>query len=224
VRCLCRIFDSDSMMLKTGSTFEPPHALGGMNINQAGYVEGTHQRVVEMKDSSAFVKSGDWSKLWERFYLDRYLLIRGAINQSDIVKARASIDNCLECVEFISPDGKLRQKSQGGMTVDVATGNIIPSTSEHILEEKPGIKANILDFKETLLKDFFMTKEVRSVFDHPAIERVMSMIAKGMQARYEDQKFDVTPYLLDPYASWLRVKAPQESSNLHSDVFYFKVS
>lgn len=217
--------DSLSRLSQTkASEFRPPRDIAGIPVIE-GYIQDTHQHVVEMEDSSELFHKNDWNALWNKFNDDRYLLIRGAISPSLIETARKKIEQGLDHSVIKTKDGnesssKSKRKEEG-MSIDVSCGSIIHGSNQYAEQERGFNKMNEQAYRETILRETFENIELDKIYHHPAVFKLLNLLAKGMA---EDFDLEVVPRLLHPNASWLRVKTRGEVSPLHSDIFYFLVS
>lgn len=196
-----RKFDRDSTF------FDLPQDLGGETLRKG--MTKLNQSVDYMVDSNALLQAGDAASLYQRFTEHGYLLFRGLLDKNDIMNARRVVLETLQELRAIDEEGNVL--ATAGWTVDTLTGELISGKSD-FREEQGGLEAK---WREACAHSSLL-----SIKQNNALKKAFTLLSQGKSTA---EKCRYSPRTFAPHYSWLRVKATDEYTPVHADIFYYKV-
>lgn len=191
--------------------FDLPQDLGG-EVLRKGKTK-LNQGVDYMVDSNALLQAGEAEKLYQRFAEHGYLLFRGVLDKNDVMNARRVVLETLKELGTVDEEGNIQ--ADAGWTVDTMTGELI-SGKKDFHEEEEGPEGGL----EGRWRAACSQSSLESIKHSPVLKRALTLLSRG---KSEAEQCRYSPRTFAPHYSWLRIKATDESTPVHADIFYYRV-
>lgn len=209
-----------------------PPDLGGRKVNSKGLVQSYTKYPTNLKfmeDSSHLFLENRGSELWNKFSHDGYLLLRGFLNKRSVEEAHSEITNALISLNHVSKDSKHTALSKTGWTVDMESGTIIAGrddfADDKINKQETRQKWYELG-KSKSLQDIVNNSSLASLFkllsSAKSLEETSAQLKSRTNKTVSTASMQYIPRLFHPNFSWLRIKAHEEFTPAHADIYYFR--
>jgi hypothetical protein len=189
------------------SCIDLPRDLGGEMLKNGR--TALNQDVTHMVDSNGLLNAANADTLYKQFTEHGYLYFKGLLNRSDILESRSQILETLNGLGvFNKKNGNCEVAS--GWTIDTKSGTIISGSCDF-----SGDQASHESWRK-MCKD----SDIEGIRNKTKLKMVLTLLANG-KSQSENCRYQSRT--LAPDFSWVRVKAPNEFTCTHADIFYYKV-
>lgn len=206
-------------------------------VNKKFSVNGTHQTVVEMKESTKLFQRHNSIGLWEDFSRNGYILLRGVLDRDAILQANLDIRKRLVKMCLVDQSDSLTALSSSGYTVEMASGFLVckglggnPSPEDHARQgawrdlcHSSTVQVLYVFLHQSLPAQYFtyrILQILQSILNNEIVDIILLLLADG-KSQCEDPGYQVRKFGQEK--AWLRVKAAHEFTPEHADIYHFRV-
>jgi hypothetical protein len=191
---------------KDSSCIDLPRDLGGEVLKNGR--TALNQDVTHMVDSNGLLNAANADTLYKQFTEHGYLYFKGLLNKSEVIDAQLSITEILHKLGAV--DDQLHSISSTGWTVNTQSGSFVSGKNDF----------SDSDGTEELWRQAAQHPNLEATSHHKLLKLVLTLLARG---KSNHEKCPYAPKRLSNDYSWLRVKAPNEYTNVNASILYYKV-
>lgn len=226
--------DEDDTTSSSSAPRMPKIRVGNRNLTM-------HSDLIEMRDSTAEFRSGDFATLRQRLDIDGFIFIRGVMQRETVEKARMKMLKHLHSkgairegtdwrdafIEYQTKfDEKSKSKPKKAAKATAATASSKKMIPGWTIDAETG---GVVGGREpdSAIKGWFdvgNSKELADVYKGSALRSFYTSLfsqSPSYAARPEMAKLGLPPFTFLSSCTWLRAKGPGEVTAEHADYYYF---
>jgi hypothetical protein len=191
-----------------------PKDIGGRKVTN-GIVKLMNQTITGLVDSTSLLSATENpNQLWKQYKKNGYLMFKNLLDRNSVLETKEAANRTLRKLKHVDDENVAISKE--GWILEIDSCAQIKGKNKFVDDDS--IDETNADTKAW--HDFCHSKNVSSLISHEKLKYVLKLLALGKEVE-ESTPFD--PFVFDPNYSWLRVKAPNEFTPEHADVYFFKV-